>query len=101
MSLIIESTFFYLTILLYFFLIQTINATYLLVNEPIGEKNIILKKNIGFTANLTGGTTTHGDGQTGDLNLNYGTALGKDKGFLNLSFQTKNSQIPHPPKQTP
>lgn len=57
-----------------------------------GVINIILKKNIGFTANLTGGTTTHGDGQTGDLNLNYGTALGKDKGFLNLSFQTNNHQ---------
>ena len=57
-----------------------------------GVINIVLKKNSGFSANLTGGTTTRGDGQTVDFNANYGTSWGKDKGYLNLALQANNRQ---------
>lgn len=52
-----------------------------------GVINIILKKNTGLTASLTGGGTSRSDGGLLNLNANYGIGLGKGKGFLNLTFE--------------
>ncbi|MBO0931128.1 TonB-dependent receptor [Fibrella aquatilis] len=53
-----------------------------------GVINIILKKNTGqFEQQLTGGTTKQGDGQLLKYNANYGTNLGRNGGFINLSLE--------------
>ena len=53
-----------------------------------GVINIILKQNTGkLFASLTGGQTGYKDGKLGQLNLNYGTALGKRGGYLNLTAE--------------
>ena len=52
-----------------------------------GVINIILKKNQGASASITYGQTGRNDGETYQVGANYGTALGKDKGFINLSLQ--------------
>jgi len=53
-----------------------------------GVINIILKQNTGkLFASLTGGQTSRRDGKLGQLNLNYGTALGKNGGYLNLTAE--------------
>lgn len=52
-----------------------------------GVINIILKKNQGASASITYGQTGRNDGETYQAGANYGTALGKDKGFVNLSLQ--------------
>lgn len=53
-----------------------------------GVINIILKQNTGkLFASLTGGQTSAGDGKLGQLNLNYGTALGKNGGYLNVTAE--------------
>lgn len=51
-----------------------------------GVINIILKKNIGFQAVTTYGVTSEGDGETTNINLNYGLKIGDD-GFINLSAE--------------
>lgn len=53
-----------------------------------GVVNIVLKQNTDklFVA-ATGGITSRGDGEVGQLNLNYGTALGKNGGYLNLTAE--------------
>lgn len=52
-----------------------------------GVINIILKKDIGATASATYGISGRNDGETYQAGINYGTALGKDNGFVNLSLQ--------------
>ncbi len=54
-----------------------------------GVINIILKKNIGLQAVATYGFTSEGDGQTANINLNYGTKIGDD-GFINLTAEFDN-----------
>jgi iron complex outermembrane receptor protein len=51
-----------------------------------GVVNIVLKKNTGdLFASATGGVSSKGDGGLGQLNLNYGTVLGKNGGFINIT----------------
>lgn len=53
-----------------------------------GVINIVLKKNTNkLFASLTGGQTSKGDGKLGQLNLNYGTSLGKNGGYINLTAE--------------
>lgn len=52
-----------------------------------GVINIILKKNAGASASLTYGLSGRNDGDTYQAGVNYGTALGKNDGFINLSLQ--------------
>ena len=52
-----------------------------------GVINIILKQNQGASASITYGQTGRNDGETYQIGANYGTALNKDKGFINLSLQ--------------
>ncbi|MBB6500492.1 TonB-dependent receptor [Pedobacter cryoconitis] len=51
-----------------------------------GVVNIVLKQNTNkLLASATGGITSRGDGETAQLDLNYGTSLGKNGGYLNLT----------------
>ncbi|MGZ3833097.1 MAG: TonB-dependent receptor plug domain-containing protein, partial [Mucilaginibacter sp.] len=51
-----------------------------------GVINIVLKKNTDkLFASVTSGLSSRNDGGLGQLNLNYGTALGKNGGYLNLT----------------
>lgn len=53
-----------------------------------GVINIVLKQNTQkLFASITGGQTSKGDGKLGQLNLNYGTALGKRGGYVNLTAE--------------
>ncbi|MGE8556215.1 MAG: TonB-dependent receptor plug domain-containing protein [Chryseobacterium jejuense] len=52
-----------------------------------GVINIILKKNAGASASLTYGLSGRNDGDTYQAGVNYGTSLGKNAGFINLSLQ--------------
>ncbi|GAA3940690.1 TonB-dependent receptor [Chitinophaga oryziterrae] len=53
-----------------------------------GVVNIVLKQNTHqLFASATGGVTSRGDGGLGQLNLNYGTGLGKNGGFINLTAE--------------
>ncbi|WP_106918049.1 TonB-dependent receptor plug domain-containing protein [Chryseobacterium aurantiacum] len=52
-----------------------------------GVINIILKKNTGASASLTYGLSGRNDGDTYQAGVNYGAALGKNDGFVNLSLQ--------------
>jgi len=52
-----------------------------------GVINIILKKNIGATASATYGISGRNDGETYQAGVNYGTSLGKQDSFVNLSLQ--------------
>ena len=53
-----------------------------------GVVNIVLKQNTDkLLIAATGGITSRGDGQVGQLNLNYGTVLGKNGGYLNLTAE--------------
>jgi len=52
-----------------------------------GVINIILKKDIGASATLNYGITGRGDGETYQAGINYGSSLGKDESFINLSLQ--------------
>ncbi|MEG0927742.1 TonB-dependent receptor plug domain-containing protein [Chryseobacterium sp.] len=52
-----------------------------------GVINIILKKNTGASASLTYGLSGRNDGDTYQAGINYGAALGKNDGFVNLSLQ--------------
>ncbi len=55
-----------------------------------GVINLILNDNIGFQAEATYGQTSRNDGQTTDLNLNYGAKLGGKGGFINLTAEFNN-----------
>lgn len=56
-----------------------------------GVVNIVLKKNTNkLVASATGGVTSRGDGGLGQLDLNYGTALGKNGGYLNLTAEASS-----------
>lgn len=55
-----------------------------------GVINIVLKKNSGFSASATGGISSRNDGALFNANANYGIAFKKDKGFLNLTFESNN-----------
>jgi iron complex outermembrane receptor protein len=57
-----------------------------------GVINLILNDNIGFQAEATYGLTSRNDGQTTNLNLNYGAKLGKKGGFINLTAEYSNRQ---------
>lgn len=53
-----------------------------------GVVNIVLKQNTHqLYASATGGTSSRGDGSLGQVNLNWGTALGKQGGFLNFTAE--------------
>lgn len=53
-----------------------------------GVINIVLKQNTHqLFASTTGGVTSRGDGGLGQLNLNYGTGLGKNGGYINLTAE--------------
>ena len=57
-----------------------------------GVINLILKDNTGLEANATYGQTSRNDGQTTNLNLNYGTKIGKNGGFINLTGEFSNRE---------
>ena len=51
-----------------------------------GVINVVLRKNTNaLTAAVTGGITSRGDGGTSDVNLNWGSALGKNGGYINVT----------------
>lgn len=53
-----------------------------------GVINIVLKENTNaLSVGVTGGITSRGDGETSDLNLNWGTGIGKNGGYLNLGAE--------------
>lgn len=52
-----------------------------------GVINIILKKDIGASASLNYGLSGRNDGETYQGAVNYGTSLGKEKSYMNLSLQ--------------
>ncbi|NIF07308.1 TonB-dependent receptor [Chryseobacterium sp. Tr-659] len=52
-----------------------------------GVINIILKKDLGASANITYGLSGRNDGETYQAAANYGTALGKKDSYINLSLQ--------------
>lgn len=53
-----------------------------------GVMNIILKQNTGMLmASTSAGISSRGDGQAAQLNLNYGTGLGKNGGYINLTAE--------------
>ena len=56
-----------------------------------GVINIILKSSAGVTASVTSGQTSKNDGQTVNVDLNYGTKLGTD-GFLNVTGLFNNRE---------
>lgn len=56
-----------------------------------GVINVILKKDTKtLYASATGGVTSRGDGALQQLNLNYGTALGKNGGYINITAEAYN-----------
>ncbi|CAD0001873.1 TonB-dependent receptor [Flavobacterium chungangense] len=57
-----------------------------------GVINLVLKDNAGLEANATYGGTSRNDGQTTNLNLNYGTKIGSKGGFINLSGEFNNRE---------
>ena len=57
-----------------------------------GVINLVLKDNAGLEANATYGSTSRNDGQTTNLNLNYGTKIGTKGGFINLTAEFNDRQ---------
>ncbi|MDR6844944.1 TonB-dependent receptor [Flavobacterium granuli] len=57
-----------------------------------GVINLVLKENTGLEANATYGQTSRNDGQTTNLNLNYGHELGDKGGFINLTAEFNNRE---------
>jgi len=55
-----------------------------------GVINLVLKENTGLEANATYGQTSRNDGQTTNLNLNYGHKLGDKGGFINMTAEFNN-----------
>ncbi|MFT6856171.1 MAG: iron complex outermembrane receptor protein [Cyclobacteriaceae bacterium] len=63
-----------------------------------GVMNVILKDHTdGATATLRTGITSEGDGEMIGLSLNNGTALGKDKGFINYTGDFSKVNIANRP----
>lgn len=52
-----------------------------------GVINIILKKDIGASASATYGISGRNDGETYQAGVNYGSSLGKQDSYINLSLQ--------------
>ncbi|KXX67349.1 TonB-dependent receptor [Flammeovirga sp. SJP92] len=64
-----------------------------------GVINIVLKKNSeGVNVNIGTGVTSEGDGATANMDVNYGTKLGNDGGYLNLTgqyqFRDRTNRVP-------
>lgn len=57
-----------------------------------GVINLVLKDNAGLEANATYGSTSRDDGQTTNLNLNYGTKIGNKGGFINFTGEFNDRQ---------
>ncbi|WP_207784935.1 TonB-dependent receptor [Flavobacterium sp. HTF] len=57
-----------------------------------GVINLVLKDNAGFDVNATYGGTSRNDGETTNINLNYGTKIGNKGGFINLTAEFNNRQ---------
>lgn len=57
-----------------------------------GVVNLVLKNNTGLEANATYGQTSRNDGQTTNINLNYGAKIGKKGGFINLTGEFNNRE---------
>lgn len=57
-----------------------------------GVINLVLKDNAGFEANATYDSTSRDDGQTTNLNLNYGTKIGNKGGFINFTGEFNDRQ---------
>ncbi|MBC7747299.1 MAG: TonB-dependent receptor [Methylotenera sp.] len=57
-----------------------------------GVINLVLKDNTGLQVNATHGGTSRNDGQTTNLNMNYGTKIGKQGGFINLTAEFNNRE---------
>ncbi|TRX35238.1 TonB-dependent receptor [Flavobacterium restrictum] len=57
-----------------------------------GVINLVMKDNAGFEANATYGSTSRNDGQTTNLNLNYGAKIGKNGGFVNVTAEFNNRE---------
>lgn len=57
-----------------------------------GVINLILKDNAGFDANATYGGTSRNDGETTNVNLNYGAKIGNKGGFINLTAEFNNRE---------
>lgn len=57
-----------------------------------GVINLVLKENTGLEVNGTYGQTSRNDGQTTNLNLNYGHKLGDKGGFINLTAEFNNRE---------
>lgn len=55
-----------------------------------GVINIILKKNTGLQVTTTGGISSRSDGGLFNFSANYGAGLGKDKGYINFTFESNN-----------
>lgn len=52
-----------------------------------GVINIILKKDSGVSVNANYGISGRNDGETYQTGVNFGTSLGEDKSYINLSLQ--------------
>jgi iron complex outermembrane receptor protein len=57
-----------------------------------GVINLVLRENTGLEVNGTYGQTSRGDGQTSNLNINYGHKLGDKGGFINLTAEFNNRE---------
>jgi iron complex outermembrane recepter protein len=57
-----------------------------------GVINLVLKENTGLEVNGTYGQTSRSDGQTTNLNINYGHKLGDKGGFINLTAEFNNRE---------
>ncbi|MDD5149406.1 MAG: TonB-dependent receptor [Flavobacterium sp.] len=57
-----------------------------------GVINLVLKENTGLEVNGTYGQTSRNDGQTSNLNINYGHKLGDKGGFINLTAEFSNRE---------
>lgn len=57
-----------------------------------GVINLVLKENSGLEVNATYGQTSRNDGQTTNINLNYGHKLGDKGGFINLTAEFNNRE---------
>lgn len=57
-----------------------------------GVINLVLKENTGLEVNGTYGQTSRNDGQTTNININYGHKLGDKGGFINLTAEFNNRE---------
>lgn len=57
-----------------------------------GVINLVLKENTGLEVNGSYGQTSRNDGETTNLNINYGHKLGDKGGFINLTAEFNNRE---------